>query len=172
MQQRDQPMGEREHGGNERGRQASTKSRTDGPRSHPIGTGAGAAGGAAAGAALGGALGGPPGAALGGLLGAIGGGAAGDGLAEAVNPSAHDRYWRQNYRARAYTDDSAAYDLYRPAYRFGWEARVRYFDRHWDDVEPTLAREWETRHESELTWPRAREAARDAWTRVDTQMNE
>lgn len=141
------------------------------PGSHPLGTGAGALGGAAAGAAIGGAIGGPPGATIGGIIGAVGGGAAGHGLGEAVNPSEEDRFWRANYHTRPYTDDDAAYDVYRPAFRFGWESRIRYFDRRWDDVEPTLAHQWERRHESELTWARARAAARDAWNRAERQMN-
>lgn len=143
----------------------------DGSGEHPLGTGAGAVGGAAAAAAIGAALGGPAGAAVGGILGALGGAAAGHGIAEGVNPAEEDSYWRQHYRARSYIDNAATYALYRPAYRFGWEARVRYFDRRWEDVEPILAREWETRHESELTWARARAAAFDAWQRVERKNN-
>lgn len=113
----------------------------------------------------------PIGAPRDGLSGALGGNRAGHGLGEALNPTEEDRYWRAHYRTRPYTDSNADYDRYRPAFRFGWESRIRYFDRGWDDVESALAHQWERRHESELPWPRARGAARDAWERADRQLN-
>lgn len=53
---------------------------------------------------------------------------------------------------------------YEPAYRFGWEARSRYADRQWEDVQGELQREWEAqRDSSKLTWDQAREVCQDAW---------
>src|SRR5438270_13023208 len=93
------------------------------PGAHPVGTGIGAvAGGAAAGAA-GGAMAGPVGAAVGAVVGGVAGGLAGKGVAESIDPSAEDAYWRENYASRPYHDQTTSYDEYRPAYRYGWEAR-------------------------------------------------
>ncbi|HEX6306796.1 MAG TPA: hypothetical protein VFZ69_01345 [Longimicrobiales bacterium] len=141
------------------------------PGAHPVGTGAGAAGGAVAGAALGSVVGGPVGAAIGGAIGAVSGGAAGSAAAEKLNPTEEDAYWRENFRKRPYADETLSYDHYRPAYRYGWESRVRFTDRRWDEVERELERGWrENRGESRLGWPDAKLAARDAWQRVDHRL--
>lgn len=140
------------------------------PGSHHLGTGAGAAGGAAAGAAIGGALG-PAGAAVGATLGAVAGGLTGRTVAEAINPTEEDTYWRDNYHRRPYADDTLSYDHYRPAYRYGWESRARFDGRRWTEVEKDLERGWrENRGTSRLGWGDARQAARDAWQRVDNRL--
>src|SRR5829696_1050286 len=66
------------------------------PGSHPVGTGLGAAGGGAAGAAIG-AVGGPVGVAVGAAIGAIVGGLSGKGVAEAIDPTAEQAYWQENF---------------------------------------------------------------------------
>ena len=88
-------------------------------------------------------------------------------ISELVNPGEEDRYWREHFRDRPYVERGSDYALYRPAFRFGWESRVRYFDRTWQEAEPRLQRDWLQRHESDLPWTRARLSARDAWERVD-----
>src|SRR5688572_24339341 len=90
---------------------------------HPIGTGAGAASGAVTGAAIGTVVGGPVGFAVGGAAGAVVGGLAGKGVAEVVNPTAEDTYWRANYASRPYSTAGTKYDTLQPAYRYGWESR-------------------------------------------------
>lgn len=141
------------------------------PGAHPAGTGVGAVGGAVAGAVLGGAVGGPVGAAIGSAIGAVGGGAAGSNVAESLNPTEEDAYWRENFRKRPYADETLSYDHYRPAYRYGWESRTRMTGRRWDEVERDLERGWrENRGASRLGWPDAKLAARDAWQRVDHRL--
>ena len=141
------------------------------PGSHPVGTGVGATGGAVAGAAVGGAVGGPVGAAIGGAAGAVAGGLGGHEVAEKVNPTVEDNFWRENYTSRPYVRDNVTYDDYRPAYRVGWESRERFRDRRFEEVESDLERNWEaSRGESRLSWRDAREAARDAWHRVEERI--
>ena len=141
------------------------------PGAHPVGTGAGGAGGAAAGAAIGGAVGGPPGALVGGAIGAVAGGLAGKGAAEKVNPTVEDAYWRDNYSSRPYVRDRASYDEYQPAYRVGWESATEHRGRRFDEVEPEIEKRWSTsRGNSRLEWSDARNAARDAWDRVERAM--
>src|SRR5438045_3041599 len=69
---------------------------TGAPGAHPVGTGVGATGGALAGAAAG-AVAGPIGAAVGLVAGAVVGGLAGKGVAEKIDPTVEDAYWKDNY---------------------------------------------------------------------------
>lgn len=143
---------------------------TGSPGSHPIGTGVGAAGGGAAGAAIGAAVTGPAapvGAVVGAVVGGVAGGLAGKGAAEAVNPTAEDAYWRENYRTRPYVESGRTYEEYRPAYEYGWSSRQQYAGRRYEDVETDLERGWKDRDRSGLGWEKARPATRDAWHRVE-----
>lgn len=141
---------------------------TDEPGAHPVGVGAGATGGAVTGAAVG-AIGGPIGAAVGGVVGAVVGGLAGKAAAEAVNPTAEEAFWKENYSKEPYYESGRTFDDYGPAYRLGLSGRSRYEDP-WTSVEPKLASEWETtRGSSSLDWDRASHASKAAWNRADTQ---
>jgi outer membrane lipoprotein SlyB len=138
------------------------------PGAHPVGTGIGAAaGGAAAGAAVG-SVAGPVGTAAGMVAGAVVGGLAGKGVAEAIDPTVEDAYWRENYRTRSYVEPGTSYESYQPAYRTGYEGYSRYRGRRFDDVEMDLRRDYErTAGKSGLAWDKARHATRDAWHRVE-----
>ena len=151
----------------DRGLDANREPITGAPGSHPVGTGIGAAiGGAAAGAATG-TVAGPVGTVIGAAIGAVAGGLAGKGIAEAIDPSAEDAYWRENYSRRPYVDAGLGYEEFGPAYGFGVDAYRRYPGRRYEDIEPDLSREWDSvRGGSNLTWDRARHATRDAWDRV------
>src|SRR5207253_4642725 len=117
---------------------------TDAPGAHPVGVGVGAAGAGAAGALIG-SVAGPVGSAVGAVVGAVAGGLAGKGIAEAVNPTAEDAYWREHYKTRPYYEHGRGYDDYRPAYEYGWESRGRYPGKDFDEVEPHLRKGWEQR---------------------------
>ena len=141
------------------------------PGSHPVGTGVGAVGGGAAGAAAGAAIGGPVGAVVGGAVGAVVGGLTGKGVAEAIDPTVEDTYWRSNYTSRPYVTTGDSYDTYQPAYRHGWESYGRYGGRSFDSVEDNLRSDWEQSKDSaRMGWDRAKHATRDAWHRVERAM--
>jgi hypothetical protein len=138
------------------------------PGAHPVGVGVGAtAGGLAAGAAVG-TVAGPVGTAIGAAVGAIAGGLAGKGVAESVDPTLEDAYWRANYASRDYVSSGRSYDDYGPAYGYGVS---RYESgRSFEDVEPELAEGWMgVRGSSSLGWGEASPAARDAWDRLDNR---
>ena len=138
------------------------------PGAHPIGTGLGAAAGGIAAGAAAGSVAGPVGTAVGAAVGAIAGGLAGKGIAEMIDPTVEEAYWRESYRTRPYVTTGATFDDWGPAYMFGIDNYTRYHDRSWDDVEPELAREWPSaRGRSSLDWDRARHASRDSWERVN-----
>lgn len=142
---------------------------TGAPGAHPVGTGVGAMmGGAAAGAAAG-AMGGPVGVLAGTVVGAVAGGLGGKAAAEAVNPTAEETYWRENYTRESYYETGRPFEDYAPAYRLGWRWRMNY-EGNFDDVENRLATEWESSKElSRLTWPQAKDASRAAWNRIGLQ---
>ena len=136
------------------------------PGAHPVGVGLGTAGGAAAGAAIGSAAG-PVGTLVGGAIGAVAGAFAGKGVAEAVDPTAEDAYWRENHTRETYYEPGETYDDYAPAYRSGYEAYSRDngdYQRH----ESQLESSWEkVKGGSRLTWDKAKHASRAAWDRVE-----
>ena len=133
---------------------------------HAVGVGLGAAaGGMAIGVAVG-TVAGPIGMAVGAALGAVAGGLAGKGVAEAIDPTAEDAYWRANYASRAYATPRDAYDDWGPAYAYG----VAHYNRNvnlaanFEDLEDEMAQGWEqARGTSSIEWTRARLAAYDAW---------
>src|SRR5437773_8433474 len=93
---------------------------------HPVGVGLGtAAGGVAAGAAAG-AVAGPIGAMVGAVVGGLAGGLAGKGIAEAIDPTEEDAYWKKQYKTRPYVAKGVKYEVYRPAYQYGREASLKH----------------------------------------------
>jgi hypothetical protein len=137
------------------------------PGAHPVGTGVGAAGAGAAGLAAGMAVGGPIGAAVGAVVGAVVGGLGGKAVAEEIDPTREDAYWRENHQSRPYYEKSHTYEDYAPAYRYGWESRSLHADKSWDEIERELEGQWAShRGSSKLAWKNARHASRDAWERI------
>jgi hypothetical protein len=137
---------------------------------HPVGTGAGAASGAVAGAAVGLAVGGPVGGMIGVAVGAVAGGLSGSSLAEAINPTAEEAYWRETYTREPYYADNKAFEYYAPGFRAGWEGRVRFDGRTFDEAESELKSDY-LRNKTELdpAWDHISPAARAAWNRVDVR---
>jgi uncharacterized protein YcfJ len=137
------------------------------PGSHPVGTGVGTTGGAVAGGAIGAAVGGPVGAVAGAIIGGVAGAYGGHEVAEAVNPTAEEQYWRENHAAQSYATDEYDYEHYAPAYRVGYQAVGKYPGKSFDEVEDDVALDYQ-KHEpgSALPWDRARPASRAAWDKV------
>lgn len=137
------------------------------PGAHPVGTGVGAAAGGAAGAAIG-MVAGPVGAVAGAVVGAVVGGLAGKGVAEGVNPTAEEAYWRGQFVREPYFAVGRSYEDYSPAYRVGYEGRGLYAGRSFEESEADLRRSYEaTRGASRMEWEEARVASRAAWHRVE-----
>lgn len=140
---------------------------TDAPGAHPVGTGLGAAAGGMAAGAVAGTVAGPVGTLLGAAAGAIAGGLAGKGVAEIIDPTIEEAYWRTNYSSRPYVTSNATFDDYGPAYRYGVSSYARFPGRTFGQAEADLRRDWERdKGSSRLTWNDARHAARDSWERV------
>jgi hypothetical protein len=113
---------------------------------------------------------GPVGTAVGAAVGAVAGGLIGKGVAEEFNPTLEEAYWRENYASRPYVTAGESYDVYGPAYQYGWEARTRHSDKSFDEVESDLGRNWDrAKGKSKLKWEQAKAAARDAWDRIGNE---
>jgi hypothetical protein len=111
---------------------------------------------------------GPVGAAVGGAIAAVAGGLAGKGVAESVDPTVEDEYWRENYKRRPYIEQGADYEAYRAAYRYGWESFTQHQGRSFEDVETELGRDWSSREDrGHLGWLKAKPAVHDAWDRAE-----
>ncbi len=91
----------------------------------------------------------------------------GRGVAEAVNPTAEDAYWRENHTSQEWANEGSTYDEYAPAYRTGYEGVMKYAGRDCEQVETDLALDYQ-KHDpnTALPWDRARPAVKAAWQRV------
>lgn len=133
------------------------------------GVAGGIAAGAVAGATIGG-LAGPIGAVAGAAIGGALGGSAGEEIARDVNPTAEELYWQEIYITRPYVS-TYDYETYRPAYRYGVNAYLKYPDRDFKELEPSLNKDWAgARGNSLLDWNQAREASRDAYDRLKNRV--
>lgn len=140
---------------------------TGAPGAHPVGVGVGTAAGGAAAGALGGAVAGPVGVVIGAVAGGIAGALAGKGVAEAIDPTAEDAYWREHYSSRPYVKKGTAYETYQPAYLYGAMAHEKHRGQAFDEVEADLSKGWtKARGKSPLAWNKVREAVRDSYDRT------
>lgn len=134
----------------------------------PVGTGIGAAGAGAVGTAVGVIVGGPIGGAVGAVVGSVAGGLLGKGVAETLDPTVEDEYWRHNYGTRPYVEPGHTYEDYSPAYRTGYEGYTTYSKQglSYQQAEPHLRQRYESEvGTSRLGWDKARHASQDAWYR-------
>ncbi len=137
------------------------------PGSHPVGSGVGAASGGVTGAALGGAVGGPAGAAIGAVVGGIVGAYSGRGVAETLNPTLEEAYWRENHAAQPWAEKSLNFEHYALAYRTGFEGAQKYAGKQYQEIEADLARDYEKNDANPaMPWDRARPAVKAAWDRL------
>jgi len=93
---------------------------------------------------------------------------AGKGVAEQVNPTQEDAYWREHYSNEPYYDRTYTYDDYRGAYRTGYEGygRLGTSGKRYEEIEPELRRDYERNYgTSRLSWDKAKSAVRASWDR-------
>jgi hypothetical protein len=101
---------------------------------------------------------------VGAAAGAVIGGLAGKGVAEMIDPTAEEAYWRK-LREPSWHRQGATFDDYGPAYRYGGASNTVL--ERLEDAEPELMRDWDrAKGTSRLTWDNAKHATRDSWQRV------
>ena len=137
--------------------------------SHPVGTAVGGVAGGAAAGAIAGTMFGPIGTLIGAGVGVVAGAAIGKGVAERVDPTGENEYWRHAYQTRPYAKHEYDFDRdYSAAYGYGLDAREKHGARSFEEIEADLRKDWEdARGESRLSWEEARPAVRDAFSRAD-----
>ena len=83
-----------------------------------------------------------------------------------------DRHFGERYEKADYYNRDYGFDDYRPAYRYGTQARATRPDASWSPaVESELEREWnQARGQSRLGWQEAKGAVKDAWHRVEERL--
>lgn len=83
---------------------------------------------------------------------------------------ATDRHYSEQYQKADYYKGDYDFDNdYRPAYRYGTQARTTHVGREWDDrLEADLERGWDkAKGTSRMAWSEAKHAVRDAWHGVE-----
>jgi hypothetical protein len=112
-------------------------------------------------------LGGPIGTAAGLVVGAVVGGLAGKAVAEKMDPTVEDRYWKDNFARQPFYKDGREYKAYAPAFRTGYLGYAKYSGKTFDEVEDELEADYlRERQGSAIDWADARPATRAAWDRV------
>lgn len=141
---------------------------TGAPGSHPVGTGIGAAiGGAAVAGAMAGTAVGPVGTIAGAAVGAVVGGLMGKGVAEKVDPTREDAYWRENHARQGWAK-GRPYDDFQPAYRVGYEGYSKHgaTGASFEDSADELRKQYESK-KPKVAWNDAQPASRAAWQKFD-----
>jgi hypothetical protein len=94
---------------------------------------------------------------------------AGKRVAEVVNPTIEDAYWRENHSRQPFAN-GRLYDDYGPAYRIGYEGYALYGATGctFEDRETELRKRYEVA-QPKLAWNEARAASRAAWQRIREQ---
>ena len=78
-----------------------------------------------------------------------------------------EAYWREQHSRQPYADKTRSYEDYALAYRVGFEAAAKYAGKDYDEVEESLATDYEHAEAgSALPWDTVRPAARAAWDRL------
>ncbi|AWL03208.1 YsnF/AvaK domain-containing protein [Massilia oculi] len=78
-----------------------------------------------------------------------------------------ESYYREHFRL-TYGASGGAYDDYAPAYLYGSQVAGsgKYAGRQWDEIEPELRTDWESRHRGVSTWEKMKAAVRHGWDRM------
>ena len=126
----------------------------------------------AAARAAAGTVAGPVGTIAGAAIGAVVGGLAGKGVAEMIDPTAEEAYWRENYEREPYYERGHTYATTIPVPRgLGRPRALR--RRTFDEVERELRADYErNRGKSRLEWektgtPRARRGTASTYRRLE-----
>jgi hypothetical protein len=78
-----------------------------------------------------------------------------------------EAYWREQHSKQPYADKNRAYEDYAAAYRVAVEGAGKHAGKEYDEVEHSLATEYERAQAgSAIPWDTVRPAARAAWDRL------
>jgi len=82
--------------------------------------------------------------------------------------SSERNYWQSEYPRRPYYNSTTNYQLYEPAYQYGYNAYNQNPGKRFDELDQLQLRSnWDAnRGNSTLTWDQAQQASRDAYERL------
>ncbi|HET9580946.1 MAG TPA: hypothetical protein VFP44_24180 [Usitatibacter sp.] len=95
-----------------------------------------------------------------------------EAIADMVDPAEEHAYWRQQHVREPYYRQGTDFDHYAHAYRVGYEGRVKYDGRRYDEIEHELAADYARYQGNDIDWDEVRAASRAAWERVDRRIQE
>ena len=88
-------------------------------------------------------------------------------MADEKQWSEAEAHWRKHHPTQPYADKNLSYDAYVPAYRTGHEGASKYAGKQFEEIEDTLALDYEKhRADSGLPWDTVRPAVRAEWDRI------
>jgi hypothetical protein len=83
-----------------------------------------------------------------------------------VYPENEAAYWRAQHSKQPYAKNSS-YEQYEHAYRTGYNSYQKYRGRQFDEVEESVANDYETgKPDSALPWDTVRPAVNSVWDRM------
>lgn len=78
-----------------------------------------------------------------------------------------EKYWREHHAEQRHPEEGHDFHRYAPAYRVGHEAVSKYPGKTFDEIEDSVALDYQKSEPgSALPWDQARRASRAAWTKV------
>ena len=87
-----------------------------------------------------------------------------------VTPDGNDDSYYRTHWTNNYASSGDTYNDYEPAYRYGSQMHsdARYQGRNWDEVEPGLRSDWDTRYSKNgvSTWDKMKAAVRHGWDKA------
>lgn len=83
-----------------------------------------------------------------------------------IFPENEAAYWKAQHSKQSYAKNSS-YEQYEHAYRTGYSSYQKYPGKKFDEVEESVANDYETgKPDSALPWDRVRPAVRSMWDRM------
>ena len=83
-----------------------------------------------------------------------------------VYPENEAAYWREQHSKQPYAKNSS-YEQFEHAYRTGYNSSMKYRGRNFDEVEQSVANEYDNaKPDSALPWDTVRPAVKSVWDRM------
>src|SRR5689334_4237970 len=87
-----------------------------------------------------------------------------------IDPAAEEAFWREQYRNEPYFTSDRDFESWAPAYRVGYEGRMRHDGKSFDELDSVLQQDYLRLQGNDMPWDEVRPATRAAWERVDQRI--
>ena len=89
---------------------------------------------------------------------------------EDLDSAAEEAHWREQHARQPYYSADHDFDSWAPAYRVGYEGRMRYGAKPFDEVDSVLQQDYLRLQGNAMPLDEVRPATRAAWDRVDRRV--